>query len=350
MRSLITQTFCGRFSRWLALIATVLLWQGSVQAFDLAAGEIVVDGRTVASMEEAEKRLKDGSTVYLGPGVYSRGIHIQANNVTLSGVEGTHFIDAAILGKGAIVTSGNNIVIENIECSNISVNHGNGSCIRHQGENLTVLGVYFHDSEQGILENKNTGTLTIKYSRFERLGNRGKSHAIYANGKALIVEDSSFIAMRNQGHSIKSRSLSTDIHRCLLTTDTGTDSRHVDVPNGGELVITDSIFHQTSSTSNRQVIGYGLENLKPGRTNSIEVRDNLVIMERDRGNEFLALPKSLESAPNFNAYRNVLVGRMYDLDEWKRTNTYYSDREQARLSAIELPELSQLPNVLSLIR
>jgi hypothetical protein len=337
---------------WVWVFITSLCTTHFVLASSLANGEIVIDGRSVESMQEAEALMRDGSTIYLGPGNYSQGIQLTKNNVTLSGSQGTHFIDAAIKGKGAILNLGNDNIIESIECSEISVPSNNGACIRHQGVNLTVLGVYFHDSEQGILESKNEGTLTVKYSRFERLGNKGRAHGIYASGKALIVDGSQFIAMRSQGHAIKSRSESTTISRTELLTGNGNDSRLVDVPNGGLLKITDSILSQTNTTVNRQVIGYGLEKFSSDREHGINIYDNLVIMEREKGNEFLALPKSLGQNPpaEYKAYDNVLVGKMYDQSVWENSNTVYIDRQSAGLSGSELPPVSRLKTVLELLR
>lgn len=314
----------------------------------LLHGEIIVDGVSVYDTKSAEQLITDDSKVYLGPGEYTRGLHIKANNVILSGSEGTHFIGAAILGKGAIVTSGNNITIENIECSGIKVSSGNGSCIRHEGENLTVKWVYFHDSQEGILENQNDGFLHIKHSRFERLGYNGRAHGVYTNGAELLIEDSTFTSTHNQGHSVKSRSAATVIKNTLIANYKGNDSRAIDISDAGEFSLLNSIVYQSDYTVNRQVIGYGLEKMPEERNNTVNIQNNLIVMERLRGNEVIGFPKGFRR-DNVNIRGNVLVGEHYDSDDWQDTNTFYKNRKEASLSENILPRVKDLPQVLVLL-
>ncbi|MDB1124943.1 right-handed parallel beta-helix repeat-containing protein [Vibrio algarum] len=317
----------------------------------LIENEIVVDGLTVYSFKEAEKHIVDGSTVYLGPGIYTNGLEIKHNNVVLSGGKETHFVNAAIEGKAAIITSGDNITIENIECSEIRVSSNNGSCIRHEGENLTVVGVYFHDSQQGILEASNDGRLVIQHSRFERLGFKGRAHGIYTNGAELLVEDSTFSSTVSQGHSIKSRSKKNTIRNTLISSGNGDDSRLIDIPNGGVLIIENSILHQSKTTKNRQVIGFGLEKLETGRQNSVTVEDSLIIMEREKGNEFIGLPKNdNKNVPlDMNVKNNVLVGKHIDSKSWTSRNSYFESRFNAGLKEDVLPSVSALPKLMDLL-
>ncbi|MDG3088302.1 hypothetical protein P7F88_20395 [Vibrio hannami] len=334
-------------------IVLLVLVHFSAFAIPLSEGEIIVDGVTVEDMKQAEKLISDGSTIYLGPGIYSNGIHIRKNNVTLSGSEGTHFVDAAIEGKAAIVTSGENTVIENIECSRIKVSSGNGACIRHQGRNLTVLYSYFHDSQQGILEAKNNGSLTIKYSRFERLGNRGRAHGIYTNGAELTVENSTFLSMVSQGHAIKSRSIVTTINNTFISTEDGKDSRLIDISSGGILNLSNSVLIQTNSTVNRQLIGFGLERMNTNRKHHLNIQNNLVIGERERGNEYIlvAPPKKWDAKVELvsEVHSNVIVGKYYDIDKWKSGNTWYKDRADAGLSLDNSSFLSTLKSTLALL-
>ncbi|WP_413284519.1 hypothetical protein [Vibrio sp. MA40-2] len=329
------------------LVLLLLFFQLPSYSAVLKDLEIVVDGMSVANMQEAEKLIVDDSTIYLGPGIYSQGIHIKADNVLLSGSQGTHFINAIIENKAAIITSGNNITIENIECSKIQSTSNNGACIRHQGENITVSNVYFHDSEQGILESHNNGRMLVKYSRFERLGYNGRAHGIYSNGNELIIENSSFTSMLSQAHAIKSRSKKTTINHSLISTSTGLDSRLIDIANGGELIITNSILHQNNNTQNRQVIGYGLEKMALNRNHNIKILSNLVIMEREKGNQFLGLPNWKDNHISFdiNVLENIFIGEHIDHEQWANDNYYFTNRDEAGLSLKSLPSLSALPQL-----
>ena len=51
----------------------------------LQNGEISVDGVLFTEIETAATAIKDGSKVFIGPGVYRQGMDITANNVVISG-------------------------------------------------------------------------------------------------------------------------------------------------------------------------------------------------------------------------------------------------------------------------
>ncbi len=326
-------------------VVVVLFWSLSLRAESLLIGEVVVDGVSYFDIETAQKHIDDNSVIYLGPGEYTKGLVINKNNVVLSGSSGTKFLNVVIYGKGSIITSGKDITIENIECSGVSVSAGNGACIRHEGRNLTLNNVYFHDSQQGLLETKNDGYLVIKNSRFERLGHKGRAHGIYTNGAKLMVENSTFESMVSQGHAIKSRSKVTIVKNSLLSTGQGKDSRLIDVANGGELHVSNSVLYQNDRTVNRQVIGYGLENYDENNSNNISVLNNLFVMERVRGNEFLALPKSLSTQTIIFVDSNIFVGEFIDSENWQNNNYQFKNRQQAMLMDSELPDVSLLPKL-----
>jgi len=151
----------------------------------LAEGEIRVGGVTVPDLADAARRLGNGDTLDLGPGVYRQGLVVKANRVTLRGRGHVVFDGATQMGKATLVILGDNTRVTNIECRNVQVPDRNGACIRLEGRNLTVNGVYFHDSEQGILSGGSPGAVTIEHSRFERLGKNGRAHGIYIGGGEL---------------------------------------------------------------------------------------------------------------------------------------------------------------------
>ncbi|KMT64639.1 hypothetical protein [Catenovulum maritimum] len=326
---------------------TLCLLCFSSQAF-IKNNEIIVDGISYQEVKKANQAIKDNSQVYIGPGIYITGMHIKSNNVTITGSANTHFINAVIKDKGTFVVSGDDVTIENIECSQVKASSNNGACIRQEGKDLTVLGVNFHNSQQGILQNPKTNSLTIRYSRFENLGKAGRAHAIYAQGESLLIKDSVFLSSKDQGHEIKARSRRVVIEDTLIASLTGNDSRLIDISNGGELTINNCILQQGNSTVNKQAIGFGLEGTSPLRKNSIEITKSLIILERERGNTFLALPKE-KSGIKILVNQNVIVGKATDTKHYQEGNSFYNDRLGANLSSYQLPEINNLPLLLEIL-
>ena len=300
-------------------------------------GEIIVDGYSFFDIREAEKNVKENSTVFIGPGTYTQGMKISHDNVSIIG-NNTHFKGAVIEGKGTFVVTSNNVLIESIECSGVEVPSENGACVRHEGGKLTLSNVHFHHSEQGLLQGSaGDGELHVKYSLFEYLGKNGQAHGLYTSGALLDVKHSIFRNTKDQGHAIKSRSKVTKITNVVIDSGTGDDSRAVDIPNGGELYIKDSVFYQGVNTVNGQIIGYALESLGRQRNYQIEITNSIVIGERPNGNTFLLVRKDMPEL-KVSVFDNVLIGRFTDKDLISdKSNIHFEDRKEAGLKKSTLP-------------
>ena len=71
---------------------------------------------------------------------------------------GMAHIDAAgrnAQGKATWVIAGDHTTIRDVELSGSAVPDNNGAGIRQEGANLTVIGCYFHDNQDGILAGDN---------------------------------------------------------------------------------------------------------------------------------------------------------------------------------------------------
>src|SRR5690606_29444700 len=152
-------------------------------------------------------------------------------------------------------------VIEGLECSGISVRDRNGACVRLEGRDLTLRGVNFHDSEQGVLSGGNNGLVEIEDSMFNRLGEGGQAHGIYIGGgdTALSVRHSHFLDTRNEGHAIKSRAPVNTIRDTVIASLDQVDSRAIDLPEGGRTIISGNVIEEGPNSSNWDSIGVGLE-------------------------------------------------------------------------------------------
>jgi len=322
------------------LFLTLVLMLLSCRGFSASGpgvNEIWLDGVPVASLQLALKNAKDNSVVMLGAGDYEQAAEVKNNNITIEGTNGSRIHTATIKGKAAIVVKGNNTIIKNIECYNIQVRHKNGACVRMQGHNLTLDNVYFHDSQQGLLTSSKPGDIYILNSRFERLGKSGRAHGIYVGGGRLFIKGSSFLSSKDQGHEIKSRASETHIEKSTIASLDGNDSRLIDIPNGGVLVIKDSVLEQGPKSLNWNLIGYGHEKYKYPE-NSITLLGNIFLLEREQGNMVLDVK---HDKAKLNISQNGFIGRLNKAD-FDKSNFYFDDRSSAGLAPYpSLPDLTK---------
>lgn len=293
---------------------------------------IWIGDKLVNSFKQAAKALKNGDVLTINAGVYREPLVIRADDVKVVGVGHVVIENTEAEGKAAIITKGDNIQIKNIECRHIQVRDRNGACVRHEGQGLTLTHVYFHHSQQGLMTGSNPGQVLIEDSRFERLGLGGRAHAVYVNGGKLTLRNSLVIASKDQGHEIKSRAAMTTIESSIIASLSARDSRLIDVPNGGLLTIKKSVLQKGMNSSNQDLIGYGLE--KRGYTaNKALLSDNLILMERARGN---ALFHKHESLPDVVTRNNVIVSR--EAPDVVGMNLMFENRREAGM-----PEYPKLP-------
>ena len=312
------------------LTAIAGIWQPDVTT---VLEGIWLDGQRYASLAAAAKQLKDGSHLRLGAGVYDTALNIRQHDVIVEGVGHVVFERAISDGKGAIVARGDNLTVKNIECRHIAVPSLNGACVRLEGRGLTLEHVYFHSSETGLLETaRQHGHVVIRNSRFENLAAGARAHSIYLNSASLHFVDSVILANRHQ-HSLKSRGPLTLIERSIIASLSAQNSRLIDLSNGGELFVTESILQQGANAVNNQAIGFGLEGIHhPG--NGITLRDNVILLERRQSNVLLHLGNS---SPQLDIQGNVIIGAK---------DSYPDNRQLADRHSAAMPDAPALPDIL----
>jgi hypothetical protein len=310
-------------------------WQPREEFREVQGRSAWIDGRGFDSLAEAAAALEDYDTLVISAGVYQQGLVISASNVRVLGNGHVVIEKAQVQGKAAIVVSGDNVAIENIECRLIAVSDMNGACVRHEGHNLRLAHVFFHNSQQGLLTGYEPGLVEIVDSRFELLGQNGRAHGIYVGGGELMVSDSLFIAAKSSGHEIKSRASVNVIEKSVVASFSSTDSRLIDISNGGSLLVRDSVLAQGPNSENRDLIGFALEGKYAG-DNRVELYRNIIFMERLRGNELLNLPDSTIATKFEN---NIVVSS--NAPQMGGINYFFRSREEAGLDAYPiLPALT----------
>jgi len=295
-----------------------------------------VNGIGFSNIHAAVTALKVGDELFIAAGSYTTPLIINKSDITITGVGHVIFQRGVAEGKGFILSKGDNLTVNNIECKDIAVRDGNGACIRQEGVNLTLNHVYFHSSQEGVLETaREAGVIKINDSRFERIGFNGQAHGIYTNKASLYVAQSLFIASKNQGHAIKVRGKMLSIEKSIIVSLSSDDSRLIDMPNGGELFVARSLLGQGPNSVNGQMIGYGLEDMSNQR-NKISLIDNIIYLERLGSNYLLALPKNKREI-TLTQQNNLVIGE--DNSQYINVeNTYFSDRAE-----LGLPLYPRLP-------
>lgn len=309
-------------------------WQPS-STESATPGEIRIGSLVYPSLSTAADALSNGDTLLIGPGVYPTAMVIRADDVTIRGLGHVAFEGKTAEGKAALVIKGDRTRVENIECRQISVRDQNGACIRLEGSDLEIHHSYFHDAENGVLTGRNPGRVLIDNSRFERLGKRGQAHGIYIGGGELHIRDSQFLQSVDEGHEVKSRASRTFIERSIIASLDGRDSRLIDVPNGGVLIVTDSILAQGRASSNADLIGYGLEG-RLHTVQSVQLSRNLVLLERPAGNQLLHMYQGAKPA---QVDGNIIVGTARD--QHQGVNFWFESRQDAGIA--DYPALPSLP-------
>ncbi|MCC7244088.1 MAG: hypothetical protein IT269_00295 [Saprospiraceae bacterium] len=253
--------------------------------------------RSYTYCSQVANLVQTGDTVEIDYAVYVNDPQVQWNkaNLYIVGVGGRPRLEAgsiiandAVNGKGIFVTNALNITISNIEFANAHVIDHNGAGIRQQAANLKVTACKFIDNEMGILCGSiaNCKT-TIEYSEFVNNGssaNPGYEHNVYINNiDTLVFRYNLSMDATAQGHELKSRAKYNFILYNLIANISTTDSRTIDLPNGGTSVIVGNIIEQSANSANTNILGYGLEGLTNAAPHRVWIHNNTFINRKTSG-------------------------------------------------------------------
>ena len=312
------------------------------------ANKISVDGAIFKSLSAAKHAIHKGSHIYLFAGVFEQGIYLDQDDIEIIGEKGVVFDNAAVDEKAALVLTGNNVLVENIECRNIQVSDKNGACIRFEGSNLTIRNLYAHDSQSGVMTSDNAGIVKIEYSTFERLGGKaqgeGYAHGMYIKADELFFFKSKILSTKGEGSGIKSRSKKVVIESSLLASMDAKDSRLVDMANYGELIIKNSILQQGSHTSNSQLLAYGLETniTSEFEVNRVELVNNIIFFYNSKSNVLI----SYRLADEIINSDNIFIGYFNLYLKFINNNMWYKSRKRAHIPAYPfIPQIDQIKNL-----
>ena len=301
-----------------------------------APGVVLLDGVVASSLSTAIRKAKNNSEISIGKGTYNEAAILTKNNVNIIAQQGAVIFGKAMSGKGALVITGDNAYVEGLECHSIQVNDGNGVCIRLEGSGLHLNNVYFHHAQGGLLGSPKQGDIFIENSRFEYLGNNGFYHGIYTlEATNLVINNSSFINNYNRGHEVKSRSARTEITNSIIANTTTKDSRLVDVPNGGILILKNNLFIESPYSENYDLFSWGVEGVTH-QQEKIIIEDNIIISDRASAN-LISMPYQ---PAGFEVINNIVVGDIEGVPSLD--NTFFNNRADVNLPpAPTIPKLDK---------
>lgn len=236
------------------------------------------------------------------------------DGLTLRGVNGRPKIDADgknADGKGTYVVHADHATFENLELFGASVGSKNGAGIRHQGKELVVRQVYFHDNENGILGSPlqdGDGSVLIEASEFTNNGfGDGQSHNIYLGAYGSVTMHGSYSHGAKIGHLLKSRARINHVLYNRITDEAGTTASYeLDFPNGGLTYVVGNLIEQSDTTDNPNVLAYGEE----GPSNPDQhlfVAHNTIVNDRAKGGTFFFIAEAV-TQPVLVA-NNLLLGQ-----------------------------------------
>jgi Right handed beta helix region len=200
----------------------------------------------------------------------------------------TRLVGGVCAGKAPLVTAAADIVIENLDISDIAVGDGNGACVRMDPgtRDLTLRNINCSNSQDGLL-GSSAGLLTVEDSQF--IGNgfgEGQAHGIYLNGgDQAVFKRCKIIATQNAGHALKSGAAQLSVENSMIAALKSRNSRALDLFGGGNITLKHNIIEQGPESDNSDMIGLALEASRILPANhALLAEGNWFIFDRPGGN------------------------------------------------------------------
>lgn len=251
-----------------ALPAAALL----AQAGRGAPFRVAETGRTYASLQQAVDAVGAGrATIVIAPGTYRQCAVQEEGMVTyLAEAPGSvTLVGKACEDKAALVLRGRAAEVRGLTFTGIRVADFNGSGIRLEQGDLSVLDTRFADSQQGILTaNGVRARVVIERSTFSGLGNCddedvGCAHSVYVGDYGALTVRGSRFERGAGGHYLKTRTGEVVIEDNSFDDSAGFETNYmIDLPAGARGRIAGNFFVQGKNKLNSSVfIALGTETI-----------------------------------------------------------------------------------------
>lgn len=283
----------------LLLLLALLLAAAPSTAATLRVGP----GERLARPSEAARVARPGDRVVIAPGLYRDCAIWRTPDLTIeAGPGGEVVITGPICaGKGLFVIAAPRVTVSGLTFRGAAFPGGNAAGIRAEGGDLRILRARFEDNQNGVLTKHamQAFTLTIEDSVF--VGNGALihecAHGIYAGNWALVAIRRTRFEGTRVCHHVKSRAARTEIEESAILDTPGNQTSYlVDIPNGGDLLLRNSVLRKGPDagnpvaavmigaegvrhpTTSLRVIGNRFENLMPRGTNFVENRTETPVL------------------------------------------------------------------------
>ena len=258
-------------------------------------------GEQYNSLSAAVAAAQNGDTIDVQAGTYTNDFPQTINiNLTIEGVGGLASFVATepppnekgilVIGNSTDTGDGPNVTLDNLEFSGVTISAdegGNGAGVRYQSGTLTINHSYFHDNQDGLLANDDTlGAITITNSEFADNGSTsGLTHNIYVTEVGTFSISDSYITAANTGNEIQSRALVNNIiDNNIIDGPTATASYSINLPDGGDDVITGNTIEQGPNSGNPVFIGFSEDSSIYPNT-ALSVSDNVFLDDRHESDD-----------------------------------------------------------------
>jgi hypothetical protein len=245
--------------------------------------------RALRLPSQAAAIARDGDTVLIDRGQYRDCAVWHANRLTIAGAGPAASVvigDVACEDKGVFLLGGDATTLRNLTVQGAHNAQGNAAGIRLDGTGLTVTDAIIRDNQNGILSGADPrGTIRISGSTF--IGNgaciEACAHGIYAGTIALLHIDHSNFHDQHVGHQIKSRALRTEvIDSSIADGPDGYSSYLVDIPDGGDLLLSGNRMEKGPHSDNPRVaVAIGEESGR-NRTHRLTITGNSFRNDQDQ--------------------------------------------------------------------
>jgi len=262
---------------------------GSTQPEAFVTTLTVGAGQQFPTIAAAVNAAQSGDTIDVQAGVYTNDFTTIRKSLTLEAVGGTVTMLATAQpqdGKAILTEGGQGITvsIDGFIFTGATVRDQNGAGIRYEGGTLHITNSGFFANQNGILGAPDTtGVITIDHSEFgaNGIGGSGYTHNIYIGDIASFSLTNSYIHDANVGHEVKSRAENNVITGNVIADNSSSASYEIDLPNGGDAIISGNTIQQGPNSQNPNIIAYGEEGMRYGT--SLTVSGNIFVNDLGRG-------------------------------------------------------------------
>ncbi len=284
---------------------------GSVSAKDLLVGPT----RPLKAPSQAAAAAKPGDVVKIDPGEYDDCAVWRTPNITIQAAGPPVVMTGRTCAKqGIFVIQSNDVTVDGLVFRNAAVEEHNGAGIKMNGDNLTVRNSRFERNENGILAGGSDSSI-VRISDSAFIGNGSCvgacAHGLYIGQhiQAVEIDNCRFLGAQS-GHHIKSRAHRTTVRNSRVEDGLGgTASYLIDVPNGGDILIENTILQKGPKAGNHTA---AIMIAAEGATNpatSMVIRNNHFRNEMGASTAFVRN----ESATPVQLIDNRLVGPVVPL-------------------------------------